>query len=513
LQLEKIDYLSLGIVIFIFALSFARFEYLPQYTDAYYHLSCAHGLILSGGWVGWEFWNNAPYGRPYLYPPFYHLILVFLQKLGIDDLNSVKISEVFIPGAFFLTLWWCMKKLKNTLFAFITVLSLSSFFSFYASLSANVSANLAIIFGLLSWYFMIKRGKWLSSLIFLIFSFYTHPVIPWLFFTSYLFLLFTKKYRFSVLKVLTLTIFIFLPFLIHELSYLSFLNINYLKFNFFREVKYFLKFSIFILLLSLLGIVNIFIRGKNNEIFLIFLGYTISSIILFCAYPYRLFSAQGALGFCFFSSLFIETILQKLMPFQKRAVISFICVYLLICHSTIRFKDKKPVLNFLDSTFYHFFKKDMYSLLELRSIFYPSLYLPIIKVIRKNTKFCDIISSNINIMGELFASLSNRPTSNFMLPEVSNFSYPYLGLSKIIIWIKPEDYRLHFFKDRYKWRLIYENKIAWVFESPNLKFCIVSFEKSKFHFSYIFLVFCIFLFILVRDNISKKRKTIKFLKK
>ena len=206
MQLEKSDYLSLGIIIFIFALSFARFDCLPQYTDAYYHLSCAYGLILSGGWVGWEFWNNAPYGRPYLYPPFYHLVLVFLQKLGLSNLNSVKISEAIIPGVFFFVLWWCTRSLKNSLFAFISILTLSSFFSFYASLSANVPANLAIIFGLLSWYFMIKRGKWLSSAIFLILSFYTHSAIPWLFFTSFLFLFLIKKYRLLLLRFLILVI-------------------------------------------------------------------------------------------------------------------------------------------------------------------------------------------------------------------------------------------------------------------------------------------------------------------
>lgn len=104
-NLDRYDLASLGTIILIFIFLVVRFNYLPQYVDAYYHLSVAEGFIKSGGWVGWSWWDYAPRGRPQVYPPFYHFILVFLEKIGISGLNSVRVTEVIIPLIFFLSLW------------------------------------------------------------------------------------------------------------------------------------------------------------------------------------------------------------------------------------------------------------------------------------------------------------------------------------------------------------------------------------------------------------------------
>ena len=93
---SRFDLASLGLLIFFVIISVPRLNYFPQFVDGYYHLSVANGFIQSGGWVGWDWWCFAPFGRPHLYPPLYHLILVFLQNIGISGLNSLRFTEFLI---------------------------------------------------------------------------------------------------------------------------------------------------------------------------------------------------------------------------------------------------------------------------------------------------------------------------------------------------------------------------------------------------------------------------------
>lgn len=497
IKLDRYDLISFGMIALILIFSLIRFNYLPQFVDGYYHLSAATGFIKSGGWVGWSWWDYAPLGRPQIYPPLYHFLLAFIQKLGLSGLDSLRITEVLIAPLFFFISWFVLRKLASAWFAFINLLTLSSFFSFYAHSSANVPATIALIFGFLSWYFF-KKGKWISASLFLILSFYTHGGIPWIFFISFLSVMLIKKYRLISLKIVLISLTGALPVFFHQFRYLE-----YLQFHFTGQI-YFIHFSIFILVL---GCISLFSHRERDLKSSLFLGYLIGSLIIFFKYPYRLLCAQGIIGFVFFSSFLLEKYFEKLNSLPKKTIFILVCIYLLFFHSTIDLSQgKKPEFNLTNSTYFNFLTGNTDRVLEFKSLFWPKYYRSIVEVIRENTGEREIISSNLKIMAQIFSSLTGRVSSNSMLYEVKP-QMPALSIyapARLIVWIKPADKTLVFLKKKLGWVKIYENDIAFVFRNPNAEACVYSI-KAKISFKYVYIVLIIFFFIFILDNVKIKK--------
>ncbi|RKY34081.1 MAG: hypothetical protein DRP68_00110 [Candidatus Omnitrophota bacterium] len=495
---QYFDLLSLGMIVFIAILSLIRFNYLPQYIDAWWHLSCANGYIESGGWVGWSWWDYAPWGRPQVYPPFYHFLLVFLKKAGLSSLNAVRVTEIVILPFFFLVMWYVLRKIISPFFSFINLLTLSSFFSFYSSISCNVPASLGLIFGFFCWYFL-KKKRWVSCALFLILCFYTHTGVFWIFFISLLFLLGLASYRSELIRIISGVVLGILPLLIHQLKYAS-----YLRFSFTKEI-YFLHFSIFLIGI---GLFSLFINVRKDFGTLLFLGYLVGSIIVFVKYPFRFFSAQGAIGLALFCSLVCERFLNLIKGnLTKRIFIFTLAFFLFFSHATVDLEEGKPQINFFNSTYYNFLTGKPYALLEARFLFWPQYYYPIVDVIKKNTGPFQIISSNLKITAQIFSSLTQRPTSNSLLWEVKTNlpSEVIYKFAKVIIWIKPPSKKLNFLKNRYKWKNIYENDIAYVFKNPYVKLA-VSPTPARLPFKSIYFFLSIFFFIFILDNVKMKKK-------
>ena len=229
--------------------------------------------------------------------------------------------------------------------------------------------------------------------------------------------------------------------------------------------------------------------------------------VKFSHYPYRLFSGQGILGLCFFSSLLWENYLVKSGKPTARAVLIFLCAYLLIFHSTFSFRGGRPGLNIFNSTYAHFFKADMDKLLEFKSIFYPADYYPIVDVIKKHTRPQEIISSNIDMMTGVFSALSGRPAANSMFYEIKarRAIFEEYVFARLIVWIKPPVKTLYFLKNRLKWQKIYENKIAIVFENPNASRRIYP-AKAVIPFKYIGVILAIIFMFLAFDLFLRNKK-------
>ncbi len=494
---DYFDLASMGIVILLAIFSLIRFPYLPQYIDDYYHISTACWFLKIGGWSGWNFWDYAPWGRPQVYPPLYHFLLVFLKKLGFSWLNAAKFIECIVPIFFFFLTWRVLRYFNSSFFSFVFILTLSSFFPFFSSLSANIPASLALIFGFLSWLFLMKK-KTLSASIFLIFSFYTHAGIPWIFVTSLLLLLFIKEERILSLKIIAGSILGSLPFLFHQLRYLRFIHFEIL-----REI-YFTHLSIFILIFA---IIYLFFIRKNKRIFL-FSGFLLGSLIIFFKYPYRLFSAQGIIAFVFFSSLLLEKIFTVIEKKKKIVFLTLIFLYLFFSHSTLDYEATKVKFNLLNSTYINYLRGKVFTLFEFHSLFWPQYYYPIMRAIQSHTKECEIISSNLNLTAQIFSALVERPTSRSILGEVKPKKADYFRFAKVIIWMKSEKVPLIMLK-KLKWKKIYENEIAYVFVNPSVSYC-VNFPEAKINFFIIITIFFLLIFLLIGDNIKDARKKTLF---
>ena len=118
---EKQEY-AIALVVIIAAALFLRIYPASQTThfikfDSYYHYSIAK-VMQQKGVITWEpFPEN---GRPHLYPPGYHLLLIFISLFGISLATAVK---YLLPIIFSLTLflvYWLVKKYSSKEQALIT---------------------------------------------------------------------------------------------------------------------------------------------------------------------------------------------------------------------------------------------------------------------------------------------------------------------------------------------------------------------------------------------------------
>ncbi len=476
-----------------------RFSYLPQFIDAYYHLSVANAFIESGGWVGWDWWSFAPAGRPHMYPPVYHFILVCLQKIGLSGINSLRITEVSIIPLFFFSLWYVSRRIINSKFAFFALLALSGFFSFYVSVSANIPASLAIIFGLFSWMLIKKNNIFISGLL-LALSFYTHAGMPWIFLCSFLTLsMVNKEYRSSALKVIFLGICLALPFFWHCFKYLDWVNTSQVIGA---------KFIVVNIFIIVFGIVGLFcLCTKNNFLYALCVGYTAGSVFIFFKYPYRLFSGQGVIGLALIAVLLFLKISDALI--KKNIKYSFyLCVffigYLSIFNSTLSFKENQRELCVDDSTYYNFLTGASADTISYNSLFFPEYYSPIIDVIGKNTQQMDIISSNSNFIAQIFSAVTGRPSSSSVFREVATEDcVSRYAKSKVVILLNDYFHKKNIMWKEKGWKLLYHNDFAHIFLNST---CLSTANpvNSKFKFSYTKYLFLFFFFLFVIWKVEQR---------
>ena len=174
-----------GVIIIIFGLlQLLRSVILPQFMDIYYHLQVAWGFLQSGGYSGWDFWEYAPFGRTHIYPPFFHIILALLMKLGFSAIFLAKLFESAAPVLFLIVLWYFIRKNYSAQLAFFVVLAFSSAFAFFISLSNHIPAALALILGLFAFNELFKN-RCLRAAILLAFCFYTHIGVSWFFLLTF----------------------------------------------------------------------------------------------------------------------------------------------------------------------------------------------------------------------------------------------------------------------------------------------------------------------------------------
>ena len=83
-------YFSKIIILAYAVLQLLRLAIFPQFIDMYYHLQTAWGFIQAGGYSNWDFWEYAPFGRPHIYPPLFHILLALFMKLGFGVIFLAK---------------------------------------------------------------------------------------------------------------------------------------------------------------------------------------------------------------------------------------------------------------------------------------------------------------------------------------------------------------------------------------------------------------------------------------
>jgi hypothetical protein len=189
---------------------------LPVFSDSWYHLSVIRAFFERGlSLHAW--WEYAPFGRPHLYPPLFHLAGVAVFRLtGCNLLDVARVYDVVTFPLLLAAGWWAARCLFGTRAAFLTLLLLS------LNIGLVFPCSLIIMpgtYGLVLWPFvfvLLLRNKWpmagllLGGMCWLHFGIGSVALV-----SLFIFALFKREFFRPVLWVGVMACAIFSPWLIH----------------------------------------------------------------------------------------------------------------------------------------------------------------------------------------------------------------------------------------------------------------------------------------------------------
>lgn len=182
------------------------------------------GFDMAGGVTLKAFWEYAPYGRPQLYPPLLHILMLFLLKIGFTEIFIARFTSFIMFPLTLIIIWYVIRDIFDKETAFYSVVILGSLSYFFWQSAVTSAASLAQIIGIILFY-SIEKNKKIAVPILMTFMLYSHLVIPHLYVLSFLvYSLFRKQRKKIILISLAISYILFLPWLLHIA-----LNLNYLN--------------------------------------------------------------------------------------------------------------------------------------------------------------------------------------------------------------------------------------------------------------------------------------------
>ncbi len=501
---------SLVVGLVFFVLQIARWRILPQFMDIYYHLHTAWGFLQAGGYSGWDFWEYAPYGRVHIYPPLFHIILALLFKLGANKLILAKLVETLAPVGFLSVLWYFTRKHYGERFAFFAMLFGVSSFSFYMSLMNHLPATLAIILGILAFGQILSR-KFLRAVLLLAACFYMHIGISWMFAIAvFLYALFNKDSRKFCLMVFLCALAVSLPVLITQLlgsRHIARIGIN-------LNERFTCQFKIFEYIAAGFGV---FVCLSSEKKYRLFPALFFASII-FLAYPYRFFSAEGYLPVILLSAAALDSAwigLRSKTRYLKTVFLLGVAGYVFVISPTII--TSKPETE--DKTRFRLVighsalrgmifpedeKKGFFSYLWLA--YRTDDFLSSADIVRKNSGADEIIYCNTNLLGVWLGVFSGRATANGLFPEINAArSYdPFLASGIIVLGKNTAPEEITKIEEYYKLARFAENELFIFYKNPQA-FGRMRHRGSSFPFWAILTAACIVIWVFLQKGRKHKK--------
>lgn len=463
------DLYSFCLIFLALTFQLLKWQLLPMFIDIYYHLSVMLGFDKAGGYVTTAFWEFAPVGRPHLYPPFLHILMLLLYKLGPSEIFIARFFSAIIYPLLIFSIWIFSRKAFDRRIAFFCTLLVSSSYYFYLESSNIIAFSFAVSLGLLSFLFLLK-GKMISSVILLSLTFYTHSLTGWLFSLTILIYAVSVKLIVKYFKMVMFAILLFFPLMVHQIynqEYFRMVNV---------KAMHYIDINIFIYIAASIGLV-LYLRQRDPRGKLLF-SFVLGFAPLFFIYPQRYLSGTGMIAIILFASCGLDYIFRTFKEKTSLLLIIFILFYL--TSPTVSLSENAKLSSAaLDSTFInHLPYLKFFSRANEESIYIPKFIDPIIVSIKENSGPEDIIYSNFNYAAGLFSVLSQRATSSSMLPEVGRYrDFDKISASRLIIWLKELDgtfpIALKEAINKYKLEKIQETDIAYIYKNPHNFFAIV----------------------------------------
>ncbi|MCM8813330.1 MAG: hypothetical protein NC924_05265 [Candidatus Omnitrophica bacterium] len=391
----------------------AHWREFPLYLDAYYHLAAMRGFAAAGGWVGTAFWEYAPVGRPHVYPPFYHLLQLTMAGVGIAPLDIARFFEVAAFPVFLLVFWYITRRLYSAGAAFFFLILATSVRMFLYVLSNNIPATLAAICGGLAWYSLLRR-RYGSAGVFLLFSLYSHSLIPWLFLGGIGLYCAGKARRAAFYRLTGICLAGAAPLVYHQLRYFRF--IQYIR------VPEMFIFEIGLLQTFIFCVAVIVLWKRRAEYRLLYL-LAMMLVPFLITHWNRFFSGYGLLPFLMLAGIFLEQCRRQLTPAAQRLfpAAAFLLLHL-AAPSIIALPDAVRVECSGSWLAEQCGVGKPLDVIKNRGLLFQGIFPELAQIILSRTQPGEIIDAPYRYVAGILSVLTGRPTASAMLQEVRPFA-------------------------------------------------------------------------------------------
>jgi len=454
---------------------------LPKFLDIYYHLFVMKGFAQAGGYVTSSFWEYAPVGRPHLYPPFLHLVMLGLYKLGLSEMTIARLVECALSPAVLAVQWIVLKRLFNSRTAFFVTVIFSSVYSLHLATVILAPFSLAYLVGLLA-LLSLEKGKVLVSGLLLALCFYTHTWMAWILLVTVLsYGALNREKRKEAAFVSLIAVALALPFLAFQFSNRAFFSFVKTKENLLLEIDP----SVYCL--AIYGAVTAF-RKKGPALLAFCL--VLATLPLSVTHPFRFFSGHGLVGWIWLAGFAADEIFCRLCEVRRKRkwglawLLTFTLFFSLVAPTFFYdLKERKNRLVFFNRSLNQYLipRNDRNFRVKGFTIYFEKEYAEIIRIVLEHTERGDILWSNFNHGAGLIALLSDRRTSSAMLQEVKPYRpFDEIRAARLLIWFKEPDGNppkdMERLVKRYNLRPVAETDFVTIYE--NLEGFSNTFDKA-----------------------------------
>jgi|GEM_PF-583308 len=444
---------------------------LPRFVDIYYHLSVASGFNAAGGYVTHDFWEWAPAGRPHLYPPLLHFILLALSRTGLPWITVGKIAESILTIGLLAALWFAVRSISGRRIAFFAVLAAWTAFPLHLAVGTLLPFTLALTLGLLA-LAALDRGRFIAAGIFLGLGFYSHLMMGGVCLAAcLLYTLLSRGLRGRGFAACAIAVTLAAPLLWYEW-------VNRTAFGF-VQVRESRSFQIDPIVhgLALAGLV-LTLRRCGRSLAPVCLAAAMMALLP--THRVRFISGHGMIAAAWLAALAPDWVwtrmsqaesLARRKPLILAGIVAIFIVFPMIHVNSAKHalrigtRDRTPLRMIPSSTPSEDYPRDC-CICQARN-----QYDSIAALLKANTEPDDIIWSDYSYGAGIVSLLSGRAMSSFMMLEVPPREKinPLLA-AKVHIWFKSEvediASSMNPVVSALNMKLLEENDLAWVWLNP-----------------------------------------------
>lgn len=428
------DLYSLAVVFLFVLLGALQWNVLPRSIDMYYHLSVVEGFRRAGGWTGDAFWEYAPVGRPHLYPPLLHFLLLGLRGLGLGVIDAGRTVDAALPPLVLASVWGFARHLYSRRTAFFAVLVWSSVYSLYLSafiFPAN-SLAFAIALGTLALY---HGRRYAAAAFAAALVFYAHGFMGWF---TLLAALFYESFGRSrpgpppraAWASCAAAVLLAAPLLWHEASHRVFFS----SFPVAEDDRW--QFSAAVCALCVPGL---WLAARRRGRYLFPICFAAGMSPLFYLHPGRFISGYGASPIVFLAAFALEKGYEKI---PGRLFAPLAALFLILWNPAVDFRQasKKWSVEAPASTLVKGVYRPDRDDPRLATIYFDGPMKEISGLLARNSSPGDILWCNMSYAGAMIASTNGLATSTATLAEVSPYrTFDPFAAAKLLLWFKNPD--------------------------------------------------------------------------